>query len=50
MASAREEIPPPLRERHARYCIRCLFVSVLPAPLSPDTTIDWLCFVLSSRW
>ena len=50
MASAREEIPPPLRERHARYCIRCLFVSVLPAPLSPETTMDWLQPVFVRRW
>ena len=32
--------PLPARERHARYRIMYLLVSVLPAPDSPETTID----------
>ena len=27
---------------YARYCMMSLVVSVLPAPDSPDTRIDWL--------
>ena len=30
----------PPRERYERYRVRCLFVSVLPAPDSPETTSD----------
>ena len=39
--------------RDARYSIVCLVVSVLPAPDSPDMTIDWLapwrCIVAYAR-
>ena len=28
--------------RQHRYCMMCLFASVLPAPDTPDTTMAWL--------